>query len=133
VYRLTATGTLEKAPYADLGTPTGYAVLGATCTDALALTDQHLFLLSRSSSKPLQLTQEALPAEMQVQAIGVDASFIYMAGWNAGGVFRMPRAGGPVSTIVGGNIWRLFVDDDAIYYGDHQNSESAGAIYRIDK
>jgi hypothetical protein len=133
VYRLPASGTLEKAPYADLGTPVTYTVLGATCTDALALSDQHLFLLSRSSSKPLELTQEALPAGMEVQSIAVDASFVYMAGWNAGGVFRMPRAGGPVSTIVGGNIWRLFVDDDAIYYGDHQNTESAGAIYRIDK
>ncbi|HEY8077685.1 MAG TPA: hypothetical protein VIF62_26345, partial [Labilithrix sp.] len=61
-----------------------------------------------------------------------DGTFVYVARQNAGGVFRAREDNpGILEELRPGDVWRIAVTADAIYWGDHGGSP--GAIHRIDK
>jgi hypothetical protein len=63
----------------------------------------------------------------------VDARYLYASAYNAGGVFAYDtQSGGTFVPIAAGNIWRLAVDDDGVYWGDH-GGDAPGTIRMLVK
>ena len=63
-------------------------------------------------------------------AIAVDETFVYLGVANGPGILRtVKKGGGPLVTVMGGNVWAIAVDDTAVYWGDHDT----GVIYRLIK
>jgi hypothetical protein len=63
-------------------------------------------------------------------AIAVDETFVYLGVANGPGILRtVKKGGGPLDTVMTGNVWAIAVDDTAVYWGDHDT----GVIYRLIK
>ena len=59
-----------------------------------------------------------------------DASFVYLAAANAGGVYAYDKKNGTTIPLYAGNVFALAVDADGIYWGEHGGS---GTLYMLVK
>ncbi len=81
---------------------------------------------------PAQVT--ALPTAISPFAMAADASYVYFAVPDAGGVFAVDtHVGGALpEPIATGNVWRLAVDSDGVYWGEH-GTTAPGSITMLVK
>jgi hypothetical protein len=64
------------------------------------------------------------------QDIASDEGFVYVAQRRAGGgVFRGARDGKGFGSLYTGDVWRLAVDDEGIYWGEHAKGSLAGNVF----
>ena len=61
-----------------------------------------------------------------------DATFVYVAAENAGGVFAIDKTTGNETSLYAGNVWSVAVDTDGVYWGEHGGAQ-AGALYMLVK
>lgn len=54
--------------------------------------------------------------------VKADAQFLWIAVANAGGVYAYDKAAGVISLVRKGNVFALAVDDDGVYWGDHDGT-----------
>lgn len=75
----------------------------------------------------------ALPADFGPFAMAADARFVYFGVPNAGGLYAVDKAvpGALAVPVAPGNVWRIAVDDDGVYWGEH--GSTPGAIYMVVK
>ena len=59
-----------------------------------------------------------------------DASFVYLAAANVGGVYAYDKKNGTTIPLYAGNVFALAVDTDGIYWGEHGGS---GTLYMLVK
>lgn len=68
----------------------------------------------------------------EVFDLALDLQNVYLAQANSGGVLAFNRTTQAPTPLYHGNVWRLAVDDDGVYWGEHGSSTSGaggGAIY----
>jgi hypothetical protein len=58
-----------------------------------------------------------------------DEGFVYVARRKGGGVERGTRDGSGFASVYVGDVWRLAVDDDGIYWGEHAKGALAGNVF----
>ena len=64
------------------------------------------------------------------QDIVSDEGFVYVAERRGGGgVFRGARDGKSFASLYTGDVWRLAVDDEGIYWGEHAKGSLAGNVF----
>lgn len=111
----------------DAGLP-GVHVLGADCDRMFGIRDDvGTFFWSPAASPTLTESAERFA---DGQDIVSDEGFVYVAERkNGGGVFRGARDGKAFASLYTGDVWRLAVDDDGIYWGDHGKGALAGNVF----
>lgn len=128
-----ATGT-TGTPFLNVpnGTPDaalpGVHVLGADCDRMFGIRDDEgVFFWSPSASATYSATTATFD---DGQDIGADERFVYVAERRSGGgVFRGERDGKGFASLYTGDVWRLAVDDDGIYWGEHAKGSLAGNVF----
>jgi hypothetical protein len=74
----------------------------------------------------------AIPNPFDVFQMSADAQYTYFAVANAGGVYAIDKKGdGSRIKIYQGNVFGMTVDDDGVYWGEHNND--FGSIHALDK
>ena len=71
--------------------------------------------------------------DLVVFDIAADARFVYVAAANAGGVFAIDKLSQISEQPYEGNVFRLAVDDDGVYFGEHAVDKSPGSITMLVK
>lgn len=106
----------------------GVHVLGADCDRVFGVhDDEGAFFWSHASSGSYTPTSETFD---DAQDIASDQGFVYVARRrSAGGVFRGSRDGSGFTSLYTGDVWRLAVDDDGIYWGEHAKGAIAGNVF----
>lgn len=62
-----------------------------------------------------------------------DAKYLYSGAANAGGLFVIDKTTGANSHLAGTNVWRIAVDDDGVYFGEHDPNTDTGTITMLVK
>lgn len=106
----------------------GVHVLGADCDRMFGIRDDEgAFFWSPSASATYSPTAATFG---DGQDIGADERFVYVAERKqGGGVFRGERDGKGFASLYTGDVWRLAVDDDGIYWGEHAKGSLAGNVF----
>ena len=71
----------------------------------------------------------------EIRDLGADARYVYAAALNTGGIFALQKTSMATAHPYTGNVWNLAVDDDGVYFGEHDPSAAGGAgtIYMLVK
>jgi hypothetical protein len=106
----------------------GVHVLGADCDRMFGIRDDEgAFFWSPAVSATYTATTATFE---DGQDIVSDDGFVYVAQRRAGGgVFRGSRDGKGFASLYTGDVWRLAVDDDGIYWGEHAKGSLAGNVF----
>jgi hypothetical protein len=106
----------------------GVHVLGADCDRMFGVRDDEgAFFWSAASPGSYTATTATFA---DGQDIASDEGFVYVAERRAGGgVFRGARDGKGFASLYTGDVWRLAVDDDGIYWGEHAKGSLAGNVF----
>ena len=65
--------------------------------------------------------------------LAADAKYVYSGAANSGGVFVIDKSSGASSHLAGTNVWRIAVDADGVYFGEHDQNTDTGALYMLVK
>lgn len=65
--------------------------------------------------------------------LALDERSVFAAAANAGGVFVFDRTTRKSDQIFEGNVWRIAVDAQGVYWGDHKPNDVPGAIWMMRK
>ena len=106
----------------------GVHVLGADCDRMFGIRDDEgAFFWSPSSTATYGATTRTFE---DGQDIGADERFVYVAERRSGGgVFRGERDGKGFAALYTGDVWRVAVDDEGIYWGEHAKGSLAGNVF----
>lgn len=106
----------------------GVHVLGADCDRMFGIRDDEgAFFWSGAASATYTATSATFD---DAQDIVSDEGFVYVARRRSGGgVFRGGREGNGFGSLYTGDVWRLAVDDDGIYWGEHAKGSLAGNVF----
>jgi hypothetical protein len=106
----------------------GVHVLGADCDRLFGIRDDEgAFFWSPAASAGYT---EATATFNDGQDIASDEGFVYVAQRRSGGgVFRGGRDGKGFGSLYTGDVWRLAVDGDGIYWGEHAKGSLAGNVF----
>jgi hypothetical protein len=106
----------------------GVHVLGADCDRMFGIRDDEgAFFWSPAATATYTATTASFD---DGQDIASDEGFVYVAQRRAGGgVFRGSRDGKSFGSLYTGDVWRLAVDDDGIYWGEHAKGSLAGNVF----
>lgn len=106
----------------------GVHVLGADCDRMFGIRDDEgAFFWSPAATATYTATAATFE---DGQDIASDEGFVYVAERRAGGgVFRGARDGKGFGSLYTGDVWRLAVDDDGIYWGEHAKGSLAGNVF----
>jgi|GEM_PF-3244774 len=121
VYRVATGGGLQwtSAPAKRPSGTEGFGVLGSTCAFTVGTrggADDAFYRINLDGgASELPVVDSA-----DVYGVAADARYVYVAHANAGGVtFFDPTSGDAPKQIVEGDVWRLAVDGDGVYWGTH--------------
>jgi len=104
----------------------GVHVLGADCDRVFGIRDdQSSFFWSNVANAQYTGTTSTFD---DAQDILSDEGFVYVARRKGGGVERGGRDGKGFASLYTGDVWRLAVDDDGIYWGEHGNPKTGGSL-----
>lgn len=106
----------------------GVHVLGADCDRMFGVRDDEgSFFWSPAANGTLTATASAFDDAADIAS---DEAFVYVAERRAGGgVFRGKRDGSGFVSLYTGDVWRLAVDADGIYWGEHAKGSLAGNVF----
>lgn len=63
----------------------------------------------------------------EIHDLGVDARYVYAAAFNAGGIFVLDKSMKVTTHPYAGNVFNVAVDDDGVYFGEHDRGAAGGA------
>lgn len=104
----------------------GAHVLGADCTRVFGVRDQGALWWSPAAPVAYADTNTVLS---EATDIAVDEGFVYVARRKGGGVERGGRDGSGFTNLYTGDVSRLAVDDEGIYWGEHGKGSLAGNVF----
>jgi hypothetical protein len=102
----------------DAAAPTGAKWLATDCTTLFAIRSPHVVWR-------MPLTPGATPSMWvpelgrDVWSVAIDASYLYFVAANSGGVFGIDGSGNVTPIEEHANVWHLAVDDQGVYWGEH--------------
>lgn len=120
-------GTFLTLPEAgpDAALPGAY-VLGADCTRLFGVRDRGELWWSPGASSAYTDTDASFAEATDIVA---DEGFVYVARRKGGGVARGARDGSGFATVYTGDVARLAVDDEGVYWGEHAKGSLAGNVF----
>jgi hypothetical protein len=108
----------------------GANVLASDCLDLFAVRGTELYA-ARGGAGPLELlTDLTTNAPLDVVA---DERFLHLAVPDTGGVYRVSKDGTGIVRLIDGDAWRLAVDDEGVYWGEHAKGSLAGNLFMLPK
>lgn len=109
----------------DAGLPGAY-VLGAACDRLYGIHDEGAFFGSGVDAGNYVGSAASFALATDIAA---DEGFVYVSRRKGGGVSRGRRDGTGFVTVYAGDVARLWVDDDGIYWGEHAKGAIAGNLF----
>ncbi len=115
------------------GGPVGVAPIATDCTSLWMIRElSQPQVLKVSIADASSLVTLANRLTINAFDLAADSRFVYAASPNAGGVFAIDKNNGASVLLRPGNVFRLAVDSEGIYFGEHDRS-GAGALIMIVK
>ena len=106
-------------------------------------TDCASLWMVRESTPPIVLeyalgsspSRTTLPMALPIGAfdLAADDRWLYFGAANAGGLYLVEKMTGTSNLLQGGNVWRIAVDRDGVYYGEHDRNSGTGNLYMLVK
>lgn len=116
-------GVPEGGPDAALS---GAHVLGADCDRLFGVhDDEGAFFWSPAAAATYTATSATFADATDIIS---DERFVYVARRKGGGVARGSRDGAGFESLYTGEVWRLAIDDDGVYWGEHGNPRTGGSL-----
>jgi len=105
----------------------GAWVLGADCDRLFGVHgDKGSFWWSAAANGTFNASSTGFD---QATDIASDDGFVYVAQKKGGGLSRGARDGSGFTNLYTGDVWRLAVDDDGVYWGEHAKGSLAGNVF----
>ena len=105
-------------------------MLASDCQDLFAFRDDELYA-ARGGAGPLALLASLGEAPLDVAA---DERFLHLAvSGKGGGLFRVAKNGKGLERLIEGDVWRLAVDDEGVYWGEHAKGWLSGNLFMLQK
>jgi len=101
------------------------------CTDTWAVRGPRASIV-RFGLSDGQFTTIADDLSLSIYGTAGDAEYVYIAGANEG-VAALDRQTKTLTLVHRGKVFALAVDDDGVYWGEHDIGSSAGTIYMMVK
>lgn len=123
-----ATGAQIGDPWSTIpdagGARPGFSAIATNCTEVFGARDDRS--LWRSDGGIFSFLLESGVAASDMAA---DDRYVFLAAFNAGGVYAVDLRTTTQRPLHSGNVWNLSADRDGVYWGEHEPSERAGEIY----
>ncbi|MBX3227489.1 MAG: hypothetical protein KIT84_14130 [Labilithrix sp.] len=120
-----------KLPAPSSGQEKGPVTLGADCTAVYAARWDDAVWRVESDGGTFSRWLDAGADLGQLVSTSIDAHHVYLAAWNAGGVYAIDKKTRSMLTLHKGNVWHVFADKDGVYWGEHERSVEAGKLYTL--
>jgi hypothetical protein len=103
----------------------GAWLLGADCSRVFGVRDEGAFWWSPAAGG-YTATSETFAGATDIAA---DEGFVYVARRKGGGVVRGGRDGSGFTNLYAGDVARLAIDDEGVYWGEHAKGSLAGNVF----